>query len=43
MASLSVFMDARRKKTVSDAGLPRYIQDSFRSRIKNDEGGAACF
>lgn len=43
MASLSVFMDTRRKKTVSDAGLPRYIQDSFRSRIKNDEGGAACF
>lgn len=43
MAFLSVFMDARRKKTVSDAELPRYIQDSFRSRIKNDEGGAACF
>ena len=43
MAFLSVFMDARRKKTVSDARLPRYFQDSFRSRIKNDEGGAACF
>ena len=43
MASLGVFMDARRKETVSDAGLPRYIQDSYRSRIHNDEGGAACF
>ena len=29
MASLSVFMDARRKKTVSDAELPLYIPVSY--------------